>query len=330
MQSESLTERAIRRRNALLALLHRGPQRYEDLIEAIDRDRLFVYDHAQDPTTIALQQRYQFRRDLQALRLHYSIEFDQKSRHYVLLETPFGVALSPKQLAAFALVLDTFQKFTLPQAHDVQELLAFLLSRLPEDQQRAVVEQKRALNIEIPEKTDYSQFDTLALTEIEKAILRGQQLEFTYRSPREGKEVHHVIEPQKVPYKDGHFYLHGWSIDYQKELRFRLDYILPGTAHMLRKKVASIRPSRRTYPLRYHLTPVIARNSVSKQFLNQQVERHPDGSATINATIDDLFDTRQTMLKYAENCIVESPPELVEQMQLVATHFAQVYLTPEG
>jgi predicted DNA-binding transcriptional regulator YafY len=329
MQNESQTERATRRRNMLLALLHRGPQKKDNLIAAMDREHLFLYDREEDPATIARQQQYQFRRDLRALRLHYQIKHDKKTQSYFLLETLFGLSLEQKHIAAFALALHTFQKMTISYANDVQDLLSFLLSRLPDDQQKAIVEQRGALQIEFHEKTDYSNIDPATLNEIGKAILRGQQLEFTYRSPRQGEEVRHLIEPQPLQYKDGHVYLSGWSIEYQNELPFRLDYVLPGTAKMLNKRITRAHPAQRTYLLRYRLTPTIARNSVSKQFPEQQVKIHPDGSATITAKIDNLFDVRQIMLKYGENCTVEAPPELVEQMRPVATHFAQTYLTAE-
>ncbi|MEO9028785.1 MAG: WYL domain-containing protein [Ktedonobacteraceae bacterium] len=329
MQNESQTERATRRRKTLLALLHRGPQRYDELITAIDREQLFQYDREEEPATIARQQKYQFRRDLRVLRLHYQIKHDKKTQYYSLLETPFGLSLEQKHLAAFALALHTFQKMTIPYANDVQDLFSFLLSRLPDDQQKAIVEQRSALQIEFHEKTDYSKTDPVTLNEIGKAILRGQQLEFTYRSPRQGEEVRHIIEPQPLKYKDGHVYLSGWSIKYQNELHFRLDYVLPGTAKMLNKRITQSRPSQRTYLLRYHLTPTIARNSVSKQFPEQKVVEHPDGSATITANIDNLFDVRQIMLKYGENCTIEAPPELIALMRPVATHFAQTYLTVE-
>jgi predicted DNA-binding transcriptional regulator YafY len=329
MRSESVTERAMRRRNAILTLLHEGPQRYEQLRTALDRDHLFLYDSEEDADTIKRKQLHQFRHDLRALRLHYQIKFDKKEQVYFLLETPFGLSFGPKQIAAFALVLHTFQKMSIPYADDMRDLFSFLLSRLPDHQQRAIIEQRRALNIELHEKTDYSKIDPATFNEIEKAILRGQQLEFTYRSPSKGKDVRHVIEPQPLIYKDGHIYLRGWSLEYQNELRFRLDYILPGTASMLNTRVAPSRPSRRTYLLRYRLTPKLARNGVSDQFPEQKVEEHSDGSATITAKVDDLFEVRQIRLKYGENCTVEAPAELLAQMRPVAVHFAQTYLTPD-
>jgi predicted DNA-binding transcriptional regulator YafY len=174
-----------------------------------------------------------------------------------------------------------------------------------------------------------SNIDTLTINEIEKAILRGQQLAFTYRYPSKDEEVRHVIEPQPLIQKSGHIYLLGWSIDYQMELWFRLDYILPGTATMLLTRIVPSRSTRRTYLLRYHLTPILARNSVSNRFPKQRVEHHPDGSATVIAQIDDLFAARRTLLHYGENCTVESPPELIELIRSVATHYARTYFTPE-
>lgn len=329
MRKNTQHGRATQRRSALLALLHKGPQRSDELLAALDREDLFLCDHAADPEVIARQQLYQFRRDLQALRLHYQITFDKRNECYELLETPFGVAFDPKQQAAFALVLHTFQALTIPHADDVQELFAFLLSRLPEEQQQAIIEQRRAITIEILEKNDFSKIDVATLNEIEKAILRGQQLEFTYRSPSKGKDVRHVIEPQPLKQKDGHIYLRGWSIAYQKELPFRLDYVVEGTARMLCTRIAPNRPAPRTYLLRYHLTPSIARNGVSQQFAGQHAEKHPDGSATVTAQVSDLFETRQILLRYGENCTVESPPELLEKLKAAADHFARMYLTPE-
>jgi len=326
MRRESKTELAIRRRLMLLVLLHKGPHRRDEIIATLDREHLLLYDHAVDPKTRARQQQYLFRHDLDALRLHFQIRHDHKNKHYWLVETPFGLALDQKRLAAFAMMFHTFAEKTFPYANDIQDLLAFVLSRLPDDQQKVVVKQRLALSIDFSERTDYSSLDPSTLIEVERAILRSHQLAFTYRSPREGKERRHVIEPKPLSFKNGHVYLHGWSVDYDKELHFRLDYILPGTAKMLHTPQRP-RPAPRAYLLRYRLTPILARNGVSQHFADQQVEPHPDGSVTVTAQITDLFEARQIILKYGENCVVESPPELVEQMCVVAAHFAQTYLT---
>jgi len=48
----------------------------------------------------------------------------------------------------------------------------------------------------------------------------------------------------------------------------------------------------------------------------------------LSCQIIKLFEAHQIVLKYGENCVVESPPELVEQMHVVTAHFAETYLTP--
>ena len=68
----------------------------------------------------------------------------------------------------------------------------------------------------------------------------------------------------------------------------------------------------------------------SLHLADQRVEPHLDGSVTVTTQITDLFEARQLVLKYGENCVVESPPELVEQMHVVAAHFAQTYLPLGG
>lgn len=330
MRRDTNTGRASQRRQAILALLHKAPQSYDEIIAALKRKRLLLYDHAEDPNAIARRLKFQFDRDLKALRLlHYKIKYENKTKCYKLIDAPFTLSLSKEQLVAFAIISRTFDEKTFPYASDIRNLLTSLLDQLPDEQRKMVIDQSLALNIEFPEKTDYSSLDAANIHQIKNAIVHHRQLEFIYRSPREGKELRHVIEPKPLSFKKGHVYLDGWSIDYDKELQFRLDYILPGTAKMLATSQRP-RPAPRTYLLRYHLTPVIARNSVSQHFPGQQVEAHPDGSATVTAEITDLFEARQLVLKYGENCVVESPPELIEQMRVIAAHFAQTYLTPGG
>ncbi|HEX3641373.1 MAG TPA: WYL domain-containing protein [Ktedonobacteraceae bacterium] len=329
MRRETRAGRANQRRQAIFTLLHKAPQSYDEIITALNRECLLLYDHAEDSDTIARRLKYQFDLDLKVLRLQYKIKYNNKTKRYALVDAPFTLSLNQEQLAALAMISRTFDEKTFPYAGDIQDLLTSLLDQLSADQRKAVVDQSLALNIEFSEKTDYSSLDPSTFHQIKRAILHSHQLEFTYRSPREGKERRHVIEPKPLSFKNGHVYLDGWSIDYDRELHFRLDYILPGTAKMLPTPQRP-RPVPRSYLLCYHLTPILARNGVSQHFADQQVEPHPDGSVTVTAEITDLFEARQLVLKYGENCVVESPPELVEQMRVVAAHFAQAYLTLGG
>ena len=330
MRSDSSTERANRRRLALLALLHRRPHDYAELIAALDKDGLFSYDHASDTAVIARLQRYQFRNDIQALRkLSCDIRYDHLSRCYIWHNSPFGLSLTQEQLTTFALLLNTFNETMMLHADEIKALLSYFVDQLPQEQQKQLANRRFPFSIDLHETTDYQNADEHNIQQIERAIERSQQLKFTYRSLKEGKEHIHVIEPQPLVFERGHVYLNGWSPDYGKQLRFRLDYILPGSADVLPTRIVQNRPSPVSYVLRYQLSPVIARNGVSQHFDDQHVESHADGSATVTARITDLFDARRILLSYGENCTVFEPPKLVKQMRTVATDFAKKYLTPE-
>lgn len=327
MRNDTPTERANRRRLALLALLHHRPYAYDELIAALDRDELFSSDRASDAAVIARLKRYQFRNDLRALRLlSCDIRCDLHTRFYTWHNSPFGLSFTQEKLTTFALLLNTFNETTILHAHDIQALLRYLIERLPEEQQKVLANQRGAFSIDLHETTDYRNADQLTIQRIERAIARKQQLQFTYRSPREGQERRHVIEPQLLIFEHGHVYLYGWSINHEQRLQFRLDYIIPGSAEILNISVLPGRPSPVSYTLKYRLSPIIARNGVSQHFPGQQVETHPDGSATVTARITDLFNARRTLLSYGENCTVLEPPKLVEQLRAVALDF-QKYLT---
>jgi predicted DNA-binding transcriptional regulator YafY len=330
MRSDTSTERANRRRLALLALLHRLPYSYDELVAALDRDKLFSYDRASDAADSAQKQRYQFRNDVQVLRkLSCDIHFDRFSKCYSWRNSPFGLNLTQEQLTTFALLLNTFNETMMLHADEIKALLSFFVERLPQEQQKQLARHRYPFSIDLHETTDYHNADAHNIKRIELAIERSQQLKFTYRSLREGKEHMHVIEPQPLVFERGHVYLNGWSPEYGKPLRFRLDYILPGSADMLPNSIANSRPSPISYVLCYQLSPVIARNGVSHHFTGQQVDSHSDGSATVTAPITDLFNARRILLSYGENCTVLEPPALVEQMRKVAADFSKKYLTPD-
>lgn len=329
MRSDTAAERAARRRFTLLALLHQRPYSTSELIALLDKENLFECNGEKDTSTTVRQRSYQFRRDINALRLlGCQLTFDRKTGSYSWHNSPFGLSLNQSQLATFAMLLNTFADTTVLHASEIQALLTFLKDRLPLEQQKVLDTQRRPFSIDLHETTDYRNADPQTVGYIEKAIQRGQQLEFRHRSPREGKERRHVIEPQPLVFERGHVYLHGWSLDYQKELRFRLDYILPGSARVLPTTIMRNRPSPISYVLKYRLSPVIARISVSQHFPGQAVETHPDGSATVTARITDLFEACRTLISYREHCTVLEPPELVEEMRKVTDKLYMIYHTP--
>ena len=329
MNPDTRDKLAFRRRIALLALLHRSPQTYDEIISALDRQDLLNYDREEDHATIVRLQKYQFRYDQRTLRqIGYVIVFDRRSKRYCWNNSPFGLSLSPTQLEALALLCHTFAHSTFPHSHDLRELLTFLVERLSPTQQEFIENHRDTFSIDLREATDYSNADPETIREIKKAIQRTQQLAFTYRAPRQGKERRHVIEPRPLVFKERHTYLYGRAIEGNRELQFRLDHIVPGSAKMLSNKFTHASPFVSSYTLRYWLSPTLARNGVSEHFSEQRVESHADGSATVTAHTDNLFEARRIFLGYGVNCIVLEPPELVAEMRQVRDHFNTSYPTP--
>ena len=330
MRSETRAERAFQRRFALLVYLHVQPHTREELLRLLDQQGLFLYDRAGDANEIARQQRFHLRHDLAALRLlKCEIQYDRRSKTYRWQNSPFGLSLQAAQLTTFATLFDTFADTTILHADEIQSLLAFFLARLPIEQQKQLGGYTKAFRIDLQETTDYRNAHPKTIETVELAIRQGRQLTFSYCSPRDGQERRHVIEPQPLVFERGHVYLKGWSLDRDKELQFRLDYILPDTATILPVSIARSRPPSRFYTLRYRLSAIIARNSVSEHFTGQHVERHGDGSATITAQITDLFMALRTLISYREHCVVLEPPELVAQMRDCSEKLYEIYHTGE-
>src|SRR6266480_5513191 len=152
MRSDSFTERANRRRLALLVLLHRHPYGYAELIASIDKDGLFSYDHASDTAVIARQQRYQFRNDIQALRkLSCDIRYDRHSSSYTWHNSPFGLSLTQEQLTTFAFLLNTFNETMMLHADEIKALLNYFVDQLPQEQQKQLANRRYPFSIDLHE-----------------------------------------------------------------------------------------------------------------------------------------------------------------------------------
>ncbi len=333
MKQDTAAERAFRRRLALLSLLHPQPRPYAEIIAALDQQKLLDYDRLANPETIAAKQKEQFHRDRKALlAIGCQLRYDRLTKCYIWHNSPFGLALNPGQLETLILLLDTFEDSRVLHSARIQALLHYFTNLLPPDQQKSLKAQRRPFSINLHETTDYTQADPINIGEIEKAIRRGQQLEFSYVTPRDGQERRHRIEPRPLVFERGHVYLKGWSLDWDTELPFRLDKLVAGSARMLPTRIAPVRPSAAPFLLEYWLSPVIARQGVSQHFPGQEVEHYPDGSATVRANLTnlDLFEARRLLLSYGANCRVSSPPQLVEQLREIAKSLYQFYCSEES
>jgi predicted DNA-binding transcriptional regulator YafY len=328
MRSETHAERAAKRRFAILILLHNRPHTYNEIITILSQKQLLDFDRSANSAATSNQKKYTFRHDLTALRAtDCQIAYERRSKSYIWRNSPFGLHLDTSQQATFALLCDTFEDATILHAGEIHNLLNYFESLFSSEQQKDLKNIRRPFSIDLHETTDYSNADPTNVARIEMAIQRGQQLEFDYRTARDGKIRRHVIEPRPLVFERGHVYLWGWSIDRGKELRFRLDYIVPGSVIILPTSIQLNRPAGITKQLRYQLSPVIARNSVSQYFPGQVVESHPDGSATVTAQITDLFQARRILLSYGKNCTVLEPPELVAEIRDHVIELYKIYHT---
>lgn len=322
-------EQAFSRRLALLVLLHSQAHTYHELQTALSDQDLLNPDYLADPD-LARRLEYQFRGDLKALRLAgCAITCDPRSKAYHWHNSPFRLPLTQQQLFALGIVLTTFEETTVLHQAEIADLLAHLTNLLPAEQQAALTRKRRPYRIDLRETTDYRNADPRMVAQIERAIEQGQQLELTYRSSREGIERRHTVEPRPLTYKDGHVYLPVYNVVMSKEFELRLDNIVPGSTRILPQRALPRRPPPRTYILCYRLSPAIARHHVSDHFPGQQVERHDDGSATVTVEITDLFAARRLLLAYGENCVILSPPELVEELRRIVEALHIIYCSAE-
>lgn len=329
MSSDSSAQQVNNQRRLLiLSLLHTRPYTKAELYRALIAEGAFAPD-AYDQQTMSSAQDAQFRRDLIAIRaIGCDIDNDHRTLVYTWRNSPFSLSLAPAHLSALSIVLDTFADSSIPHANDIRALFAHLLDLLP-DAQRKSISSRRAFTINLRELNSYSNTDQHTATQIEKAIARGVRLQFTYCTPRDGKLRQHEVEPLKLEYRGGHVYLYGWHIRRNKELPYRLDNIIAGSAQAGNLLAQHQRIGPQPVTIRYRLSAEIARNSVSQHFANQQVERHPDGAATITAQTDDLFEAKRILLSYGEHCTVEAPPDLVAEFRQIATNLYQTYCNPQ-
>jgi predicted DNA-binding transcriptional regulator YafY len=153
-----------------------------------------------------------------------------------------------------------------------------------------------------------------------------RQLTFLYTSPAQAvsKPARHTIEPDSMEERDGHVYFEGYSPDLGNVLRYRLDRVEPESVEILPTKFASGR-QRRAIPIRYKLSPVVARLGATRRFDKHHEKIVDNGWVEISAETRDLFWASKILLKYGENCIVLEPPELVTEMKRVVTEMARNY-----
>ena len=273
-------------------------------------------------------------RDIQQLRETFDLAIQPRKGRYHLVEVGALslLSLSDEMLRAVAFLYGTFQPGA-PGADDVRDLLDMLVSYLPEER-RVVLRRMRAVPQLDLQPVDEGRIDEGTWQAVERAVVKGRQLAFDYRSPRRQAPTHHVVAPYELDFEDGHFYLEADCLRWEgpdgetrqgARISYRVDRIVPGSAHLLPDKLPPGRPRPRTYTLRYELSPAIARGGVSRRFPETEVTMRDDGWAEVTAQITSPFMAAKTLLRYGENCRVLGPPEVVRLVEEAVRGMAEMY-----
>jgi hypothetical protein len=96
-----------------------------------------------------------------------------------------------------------------------------------------------------------------------------------------------------------------------------------GSVAILPTMLPPARISPPSYTLR--LPQVARRCDVATYFPHTQVVYRDDGSAEVTATITNLWQARQILLRYGDACLVHEPPELVALLRSTAAGLARLY-----
>lgn len=231
----------------------------------------------------------------------------------------FPVPLTREQVEALAAARRAFEQTLY---HKPMEGLAERLRPFLAPAMRPLLEREPMLRVEIP-LLDNAPPSEEVLQKFRKAAHEQRRFSFVYRSPAGGKARRHTIEPEALEEREGHIYFEGYSPDYSQVLQFRLERVEAKSVEILPTRFPTRR--RRATPIRYRLSPTVARFGATRRFPNHTETTLPDGWVVVNAETRDLFWASKVLLKYGENCVALEPPELVKEMRRVVTQMAQNY-----
>ena len=174
------------------------------------------------------------------------------------------------------------------------------------------------------------------LAAVKRAIEERRELVFSYWSTFDTEVPRrHRVAPYGLFFRpEGHAYLDATLLEVTPSngetmhaaIDYRLDRIVPDTTVVLPNMLPPHRPQPRSYTLRYRLLPVVARRrDVAAYFPETRIAYHEDGGATVSATVTNLWQTRQILLRYGDACQVQEPPELIALFQKTARGLAALY-----
>jgi len=279
--------------------------------------------------------------DLDALKSEYGcrIVFQRHLRRYALddLGDLALLDLPDACLEALAFLDASFPAgAALPEHAAIRDLLDRVELLLPAGRRSEQRGRRAVLSLQLAD-SPASRIDPAVLATVKQAIVQRRELAFAYRSPRTaGPPMRHRVAPYAIVFRpEGHAYLDATLIDSAPRdplapalaaIHYRLDRIVPDSLTILPTMLPPERPEPPAFALRYQLLPAVARQrDVAAHFPDTAIAYHDDGSATVTATTTNLWQARQTLLRYGSGCVVEAPAELVELFRATIQELAAVY-----
>ena len=308
-----------RRRLVLIRTLLRSPLTRDELIAAVNQEmqgEAYVGDMASA-----------LKHDLDALKDEYGcrIAYQRQSKRYALedLGDLALLDLPDACLEALAFLEQSFPEgAALPEHASIRDLLDRVLLLLTSERRQQQQSRRAVLSLQISHST--TRIEPAVIATVKRAIIQRQELRFDYRSPRaDAATIRHRVAPYEIIFRpEGHAYLDATLLEVTPRdpaapipspVHYRLDRMVPGSLEILPTVLPPLRPQPPAYILRYRLDPAVARRrDVAPHFPNTAIVYHDDGSATVTALTTNLWQARQTLLRYGSACTVQEPAELVE------------------
>ncbi len=320
-----------RRRLLLVRALLRGPASSAELIAAVNAE---LGEQGYPEAAAAA-----LKHDFDALKGEYAcaIRYDRPTRRYVLddLGELALLDLPDECLEALAFLDASFPAGSpLPEHAHIRSLLERVLLLLPPARQAQLRRQRSALRLRVG--AGAGPIDPQVLELVKRACEQRRELAFDYLSTfDDDKPRRHRVAPYGVTFRpEGHGYLDATLLEVRPKggetiyaaIDYRLDRIVPGTVEILPTVLPPERIPPPRYRLRYTLVPRVARRrDVASYFPDTTITYHDDGSATVTATVTNLWQTRQVLLRYGDACVVHEPPELVALFAKTARGLGAIY-----
>lgn len=320
-----------RRRLMLVRLLLHAPAKSADLIAAVQTE---LGDEGYPPAASAA-----LKHDFDALKAEYGCQIVfQRERGVYVLQDMGELALldlPDECMEALAFLDASFPAGSaLPEQAHLRSLLDRVLRLLPAARQKQ--HQHRHTSVRLAMAGGSGRLNSEVVATIKRAIEERRELSFSYWSTLDTDAPRrHRVAPYGIFFRpEGHAYLDATLLEAtpaRNELQYaaidyRIDRIVAGSATVLPTKLPPQQPQPRSYTLCYQLLPVVARRrDVAAYFPNTRIAYQDDGSAIVTATVTNLWQTRQILLRYGDACTVRAPDELIALFRKTAAGLMGIY-----